>query len=130
MLPSSRSHQLIFSNKNRDGSRIVVVIRVVRFLSYSFTSTSYFSVQSVMVVMSQHNLKLLKYINKLVDGIYIWTYIAIYFSIIVLQICLKGKVHIFKYLNIQACCRMDKKPDSLDLPPLSKRMPSQPLTDR
>ncbi|XP_036872881.1 leucine-rich repeat and calponin homology domain-containing protein 2 isoform X7 [Manis javanica] len=45
------------------------------------------------------------------------------------QICLKGKVHIFKYLNIQACCRMDKKPDSLDLPPLSKRMPSQPLTD-
>ncbi|KAB1252527.1 Leucine-rich repeat and calponin homology domain-containing protein 2, partial [Camelus dromedarius] len=44
------------------------------------------------------------------------------------QICLKGKVHIFKYLNIQACCRMDKKPDSLDLPS-SKRMPSQPLTD-
>uniref|UniRef100_A0A286X7J9 Leucine rich repeats and calponin homology domain containing 2 n=1 Tax=Cavia porcellus TaxID=10141 RepID=A0A286X7J9_CAVPO len=36
---------------------------------------------------------------------------------------------IFKYLNIQACCRMDKKPDSLDLPSLSKRMPSQPLTD-
>ncbi|XP_023490236.2 leucine-rich repeat and calponin homology domain-containing protein 2 isoform X3 [Equus asinus] len=45
------------------------------------------------------------------------------------QICLKGKVHIFKYLNIQACCRMDKKPDSLDLPSLSKRIPSQPLTD-
>ncbi|KAM6151117.1 leucine-rich repeat and calponin homology domain-containing protein 2 isoform 2-T2 [Rhynchocyon petersi] len=45
------------------------------------------------------------------------------------QICLKGKVHIFKYLNIQACCRMDKKPDSLDLPSLSKRMPCQPLTD-
>ncbi|XP_071462415.1 leucine-rich repeat and calponin homology domain-containing protein 2 isoform X4 [Marmota flaviventris] len=45
------------------------------------------------------------------------------------QICLKGKVHIFKYLHIQACCRMDKKPDSLDLPSLSKRMPSQPLTD-
>ncbi|EDL85167.1 rCG23127 [Rattus norvegicus] len=45
------------------------------------------------------------------------------------QICLKGKVHIFKYLNIQACCRMDKKPDSLDLPSLNKRMPSQPLTD-
>ncbi|XP_006759282.1 PREDICTED: leucine-rich repeat and calponin homology domain-containing protein 2 [Myotis davidii] len=45
------------------------------------------------------------------------------------QICLKGKVHIFKYLSIQACCRMDKKPDSLDLPSLSKRMPSQPLTD-
>uniref|UniRef100_A0A4W6CKT7 Leucine rich repeats and calponin homology domain containing 2 n=1 Tax=Lates calcarifer TaxID=8187 RepID=A0A4W6CKT7_LATCA len=36
------------------------------------------------------------------------------------QICLKGKVHIFKYLNIQAC-RMDKKPDTLDLPSLGKR---------
>ncbi|KAM4665011.1 leucine-rich repeat and calponin homology domain-containing protein 2 [Discoglossus pictus] len=45
------------------------------------------------------------------------------------QICLKGKVHIFKFLNIQACCRMEKKPDSLDLPSLVKRIPSQPLTD-
>uniref|UniRef100_A0A8C5FFZ5 Leucine-rich repeats and calponin homology (CH) domain containing 2 n=1 Tax=Gadus morhua TaxID=8049 RepID=A0A8C5FFZ5_GADMO len=36
------------------------------------------------------------------------------------QICLKGKVHIFKYLNIQAC-RTDKKPDSLELPSLGKR---------
>ncbi|NP_001016380.1 leucine-rich repeat and calponin homology domain-containing protein 2 [Xenopus tropicalis] len=45
------------------------------------------------------------------------------------QICLKGKVHIFKYLNIQACCRTEKKPDSLDLPSLIKRMPCQPLTD-
>ncbi|KAM4696139.1 leucine-rich repeat and calponin homology domain-containing protein 2 [Rhinophrynus dorsalis] len=45
------------------------------------------------------------------------------------QICLKGKVHIFKYLNIQACCRTEKKPDSLDLPSLVKRIPSQPLTD-
>ncbi|XP_064206281.1 leucine-rich repeat and calponin homology domain-containing protein 2-like isoform X6 [Anguilla rostrata] len=44
------------------------------------------------------------------------------------QICLKGKVHIFKYLNIQAC-RMDKKPDSLDLPSLAKRCLPQPLTD-
>ncbi|XP_041076457.1 leucine-rich repeat and calponin homology domain-containing protein 2-like isoform X2 [Polyodon spathula] len=44
------------------------------------------------------------------------------------QICLKGKVHIFKYLNIQAC-RIDKKPESLDLPPLGKRIISQPLTD-
>uniref|UniRef100_H2ZY05 Leucine rich repeats and calponin homology domain containing 2 n=1 Tax=Latimeria chalumnae TaxID=7897 RepID=H2ZY05_LATCH len=44
------------------------------------------------------------------------------------QICLKGKVHIFKFLNIQAC-RIDKKPDSLDLPSLGKRIPSQPLTD-
>ncbi|XP_062341600.1 leucine-rich repeat and calponin homology domain-containing protein 2 isoform X5 [Osmerus eperlanus] len=46
------------------------------------------------------------------------------------QICLKGKVHIFKYLNIQAC-RMDKKPDSLDLPSLGGKrgcLP-QPLTD-
>uniref|UniRef100_A0A8D2L199 Leucine rich repeats and calponin homology domain containing 2 n=1 Tax=Varanus komodoensis TaxID=61221 RepID=A0A8D2L199_VARKO len=34
------------------------------------------------------------------------------------QICLKGKVHIFKFLSIQACLRMDKKPDSLDLPSL------------
>ncbi|XP_068107014.1 leucine-rich repeat and calponin homology domain-containing protein 2 isoform X2 [Hyperolius riggenbachi] len=45
------------------------------------------------------------------------------------QICLKGKVHIFKFLNIHACCRTEKKPDSLDLPSLVKRMPSQPLTD-
>ncbi|KAJ8405221.1 hypothetical protein AAFF_G00322120 [Aldrovandia affinis] len=44
------------------------------------------------------------------------------------QVCLKGKVHIFKYLNIQAC-RTDKKPDSLDLPSLSKRSFPQPLTD-
>ncbi|XP_014840594.1 PREDICTED: leucine-rich repeat and calponin homology domain-containing protein 2 isoform X1 [Poecilia mexicana] len=44
------------------------------------------------------------------------------------QICLKGKVHIFKYLNIQAC-RTDKKPDTLDLPTLSKRCLPQPLTD-
>ncbi|CAJ0943031.1 unnamed protein product [Ranitomeya imitator] len=45
------------------------------------------------------------------------------------KICLKGKVHIFKFLNIHACCRTEKKPDSLDLPPLVKRLPSQPLTD-
>ncbi|NWX40988.1 LRCH2 protein, partial [Steatornis caripensis] len=45
------------------------------------------------------------------------------------QICLKGKVHIFKFLNIQGCLRIDKKPDSLDLPSLGKRIPSQPLTD-
>ncbi|XP_054610301.1 leucine-rich repeat and calponin homology domain-containing protein 2 isoform X2 [Dunckerocampus dactyliophorus] len=44
------------------------------------------------------------------------------------QICLKGKVHIFKYLNIQAC-RLDKKPDTLDLPSLGKRCLPQPLTD-
>ncbi|KAM5145284.1 leucine-rich repeat and calponin homology domain-containing protein 2 isoform 2-T2 [Mantella aurantiaca] len=45
------------------------------------------------------------------------------------QICLKGKVHMFKFLNIHACCRTEKKPDSLDLPSLVKRLPSQPLTD-
>uniref|UniRef100_A0A674MY94 Leucine rich repeats and calponin homology domain containing 2 n=1 Tax=Takifugu rubripes TaxID=31033 RepID=A0A674MY94_TAKRU len=44
------------------------------------------------------------------------------------QICLKGKVHIFKFLNIQAC-RLDKKPDTLDLPSLGKRCLPQPLTD-
>ncbi|XP_061092128.1 leucine-rich repeat and calponin homology domain-containing protein 2-like [Conger conger] len=44
------------------------------------------------------------------------------------QVCLKGKVHIFKYLNMKAC-RTDKKPDSLDLPSLSKRSLPQPLTD-
>ncbi|XP_007890445.1 leucine-rich repeat and calponin homology domain-containing protein 2 isoform X2 [Callorhinchus milii] len=44
------------------------------------------------------------------------------------QICLKGKVHMFKYLNIQSC-RIDKKPDSLDLPSLDKRALPQPLTD-
>uniref|UniRef100_A0A673CPE4 Leucine-rich repeats and calponin homology (CH) domain containing 1 n=1 Tax=Sphaeramia orbicularis TaxID=375764 RepID=A0A673CPE4_9TELE len=31
------------------------------------------------------------------------------------QICIKGKVHIFKYLSIEAC-RSDKMPDSLYLP--------------
>ncbi|XP_074864251.1 leucine-rich repeat and calponin homology domain-containing protein 2 isoform X3 [Carettochelys insculpta] len=45
------------------------------------------------------------------------------------QICLKGKVHIFKFLSIQECLRIDKKPDSLDLPSLGKRIPCQPLTD-
>lgn len=50
-------------------------------------------------------------------------------AICLFQICLKGKVHIFKYLNIQAC-RMDKKPDTLDLPSLGKRCLPQPLTDR
>ncbi|XP_051976987.1 leucine-rich repeat and calponin homology domain-containing protein 2-like isoform X2 [Xyrauchen texanus] len=44
------------------------------------------------------------------------------------QICLKGKIHIFKYLNIQAC-RLDKKPDMLELPSLGKRCLPQQLTD-
>ncbi|XP_048853655.1 leucine-rich repeat and calponin homology domain-containing protein 2 isoform X3 [Brienomyrus brachyistius] len=45
------------------------------------------------------------------------------------QVCLKGMVHLFKYLNIQAC-RTDKKLDSLDLPSLGKRsLLPQPLTD-
>uniref|UniRef100_A0A8C9TQD2 Leucine rich repeats and calponin homology domain containing 2 n=1 Tax=Scleropages formosus TaxID=113540 RepID=A0A8C9TQD2_SCLFO len=45
------------------------------------------------------------------------------------QVCLKGKVHIFKYLTIQAC-RMDKKTDGLELSSLSKRCLPQPLTGR
>lgn len=45
------------------------------------------------------------------------------------QICLKGKIHIFKYLNLQAC-HLDKKTDSLDLPSLGKRCLPQQLTDR
>lgn len=53
----------------------------------------------------------------------------VYRNACMFQICLKGKVHIFKYLNIQAC-RMDKKPDTLDLPSLGKRCLPQPLTDR
>ncbi|TRY57385.1 hypothetical protein DNTS_024965 [Danionella cerebrum] len=44
------------------------------------------------------------------------------------QICLKGKIHIFKFLNLQAC-RLDKKPDTLDLPSLGKRCLPQQLTD-
>ncbi|XP_052412373.1 leucine-rich repeat and calponin homology domain-containing protein 2 isoform X1 [Carassius gibelio] len=44
------------------------------------------------------------------------------------QICLKGKIHIFKYLNLQAC-RLDKKTDTLDLPSLGKRCLPQQLTD-
>ncbi|XP_060768479.1 leucine-rich repeat and calponin homology domain-containing protein 2 isoform X3 [Neoarius graeffei] len=44
------------------------------------------------------------------------------------QICLKGKIHIFKYLNMQAC-RLEKKPDSLDLPLPGKRCLVQQLTD-
>lgn len=51
------------------------------------------------------------------------------FSLSLFQICLKGKVHIFKYLNMQGC-RLDKKPDTLDLPTLGKRCLLQPLTDR
>lgn len=55
----------------------------------------------------------------------VWTYLLCFRF----QICLKGKVHIFKFLNIQAC-RLDKKPDTLDLPSLGKRCLPQPLTDR
>uniref|UniRef100_A0A671R824 Leucine-rich repeats and calponin homology (CH) domain containing 2 n=1 Tax=Sinocyclocheilus anshuiensis TaxID=1608454 RepID=A0A671R824_9TELE len=44
------------------------------------------------------------------------------------QVCLKGNIHIFKYLNLQAC-RLDKKPDTLDLPSLGKRCLPQQLTD-
>ncbi|XP_060689346.1 leucine-rich repeat and calponin homology domain-containing protein 1 isoform X3 [Hemiscyllium ocellatum] len=42
------------------------------------------------------------------------------------QICMKGKVHIFKYLNIEAC-RIDKNAESLYQQPIEKvRMP-QPV---
>ncbi|XP_048884437.1 leucine-rich repeat and calponin homology domain-containing protein 2-like [Brienomyrus brachyistius] len=43
------------------------------------------------------------------------------------QICLKGKVHIFKYLHMQSG-RGEKKPDSLELASLSKRSLPPPLT--
>uniref|UniRef100_A0A8C7GM23 Leucine rich repeats and calponin homology domain containing 1 n=1 Tax=Oncorhynchus kisutch TaxID=8019 RepID=A0A8C7GM23_ONCKI len=35
------------------------------------------------------------------------------------QICIKGKVHVFKYLSIEAC-RSDKMPDSLYLPDIDQ----------
>ncbi|MBN3322801.1 LRCH1 protein, partial [Atractosteus spatula] len=41
------------------------------------------------------------------------------------QICIKGKVHIFKYLTIQAC-RMEKTSDSLYLPAMERLSLSQP----
>ncbi|XP_034741041.1 leucine-rich repeat and calponin homology domain-containing protein 1 isoform X2 [Etheostoma cragini] len=43
------------------------------------------------------------------------------------QICLKGKVHIFKYLSIEAC-RSDKMPDSLYLPVMERLSLSRPIT--
>uniref|UniRef100_A0A8C7ST03 Leucine rich repeats and calponin homology domain containing 1 n=1 Tax=Oncorhynchus mykiss TaxID=8022 RepID=A0A8C7ST03_ONCMY len=44
------------------------------------------------------------------------------------QICMKGKVHIFKYLSIEAC-RSDKMPDSLYLPVMERLSLSRPDTD-
>ncbi|XP_066562504.1 leucine-rich repeat and calponin homology domain-containing protein 1 isoform X2 [Amia ocellicauda] len=41
------------------------------------------------------------------------------------QICLKGKVHIFKYLNIESC-RMEKTGDQLFLPAMERLSLSQP----
>uniref|UniRef100_A0A3P8ZS25 Calponin-homology (CH) domain-containing protein n=1 Tax=Esox lucius TaxID=8010 RepID=A0A3P8ZS25_ESOLU len=41
------------------------------------------------------------------------------------QICIKGKVHIFKYLSIEAC-RSDKMPDSLYLPAMERLSLTQP----
>ncbi|KAL0963680.1 hypothetical protein UPYG_G00309470 [Umbra pygmaea] len=41
------------------------------------------------------------------------------------QICIKGKVHIFKYLSIEAC-RSDKMPDSLYLPVMERLSLSRP----
>uniref|UniRef100_A0A673XPK0 Leucine rich repeats and calponin homology domain containing 1 n=1 Tax=Salmo trutta TaxID=8032 RepID=A0A673XPK0_SALTR len=43
------------------------------------------------------------------------------------QICMKGKVHIFKYLSIEAC-RSDKMPDSLYLPVMERLSLSRPST--
>ncbi|XP_034429179.1 leucine-rich repeat and calponin homology domain-containing protein 1 isoform X5 [Hippoglossus hippoglossus] len=43
------------------------------------------------------------------------------------QICLKGKVHIFKYLSIEAC-RSEKMPDSLYLPVIERLSLSRPST--
>ncbi|XP_023268347.1 leucine-rich repeat and calponin homology domain-containing protein 1 [Seriola lalandi dorsalis] len=41
------------------------------------------------------------------------------------QICIKGKVHIFKYLSIEAC-RSEKMPDSLYLPVMERISLSRP----
>ncbi|XP_071328588.1 leucine-rich repeat and calponin homology domain-containing protein 1 isoform X5 [Trachinotus anak] len=41
------------------------------------------------------------------------------------QICIKGKVHIFKYLSIEAC-RSEKMPDSLYLPVMERLSLSRP----
>ncbi|XP_055734001.1 leucine-rich repeat and calponin homology domain-containing protein 1-like isoform X7 [Salvelinus fontinalis] len=43
------------------------------------------------------------------------------------QICIKGKVHVFKYLSIEAC-RSDKMPDSLYLPVMERLSLSRPTT--
>ncbi|TKS66801.1 Leucine-rich repeat and calponin -like proteiny domain-containing protein 1 [Collichthys lucidus] len=43
------------------------------------------------------------------------------------QICIKGRVHIFKYLSIEAC-RSEKMPDSLYLPVMERLSLSRPTT--
>ncbi|XP_036965303.1 leucine-rich repeat and calponin homology domain-containing protein 1 isoform X8 [Acanthopagrus latus] len=43
------------------------------------------------------------------------------------QICIKGKVHIFKYLGLKAC-HSEKMPDSLFLPVMEQLILSQPTT--
>ncbi|KAF7651002.1 hypothetical protein LDENG_00117580 [Lucifuga dentata] len=43
------------------------------------------------------------------------------------QICIKGKVHIFKYLSMEAC-RTEKLPDSLYLPVMERLSLSRPST--
>uniref|UniRef100_A0A7N9AMF1 Leucine-rich repeats and calponin homology (CH) domain containing 1 n=1 Tax=Mastacembelus armatus TaxID=205130 RepID=A0A7N9AMF1_9TELE len=43
------------------------------------------------------------------------------------QICIKGKVHIFKYLSIEAC-RSEKMPDPLYLPVMERLSLSRPTT--
>ncbi|TNN74082.1 Leucine-rich repeat and calponin y domain-containing protein 1 [Liparis tanakae] len=44
-----------------------------------------------------------------------------------IPICIKGKVHIFKYLSIEAC-RSEKMPDSLYLPVIERLSLSRPAT--
>ena len=45
------------------------------------------------------------------------------------QICIKGKVHIFKYLGLEAC-RSEKMPNSLYLPVMEQLSLSQPTSGR
>lgn len=50
-------------------------------------------------------------------------------SVRLLQICIKGKVHIFKYLTMEAC-RSDKMADALYLPVMDHLTLSRPTTGR
>lgn len=50
-------------------------------------------------------------------------------ALLSLQICIKGKVHIFKYLSIEAC-RSEKMPDALYLPVIERLSLSRPSNGR